>query len=138
MAKHPPVRLIDAQRRAYAKEMIDKAPEGWVVVLSEPTRTLDQNAMLWPLLTDLSRQVEWPINGVAQKLSPEDWKDLATASLAKEQRVAAGLDGGFVFLGRRTSTMSKRTFSDLLEVILAFGSAHGVVWSEPMPKGYAA
>jgi hypothetical protein len=138
MAKLPPVRLIDAQRRAYAKEMIDRVPDGWVVALSEPTRTLDQNAMLWPLLTDLSRQVEWPINGVAQKLSPEDWKDLATASLAKEQRVAAGLDGGFVFLGRRTSTMSKRTFSDLIEIIFAFGSAHDVKWSTPMPKGYAA
>lgn len=134
MDKIPPIRLIDRQRRDYAHRMVNEAPDGWIVTISAPTRTLDQNAKLWPMLTDLSRQVPWQVNGVEQMLIPEDWKDIATAALTKEQRVAAGMDGGFVFLGRRTSTMSKRTFADLIEVIYAFGAAHGVVWSEPDPR----
>ena len=135
MSIYPPVKLIDHARRAFACHLIGEAPVDAIVTISEPTRTLEQNAMMWPLLHDLSEQVEWPVNGKPQKLSPDDWKDLATAALLKEQRVAQGMDGGFVFLGRRTSTMSKRRFSDLLEVILAFGSEHGVCWSEPLPKG---
>jgi hypothetical protein len=126
---HNTVKIIDAQRRGFAHVLIDAAPLGYVMTINEPTRTLDQNALLWPKLTDLSNQVMWQVNGKLQKLSPDDWKDLATASLESEQRVAAGLDGGFVFLGRRTSTMGKRKFSDLLEVIMAFGSQHGVEWS---------
>lgn len=120
----------ESQRRQ-ARELLEKAPVGSVMRIGPASRTLEQNALLWPLLTDLSRQVAWPVNGVMQKLSKEDWKDLATAALAQENRVAQGLNGGCVFLGRRTSTMSKKTFSDLLEVIFSFGSSQGVVWSAP-------
>lgn len=133
-----PVKLIGPRQRNLAKVMVDAAPDGWIVRVKEPTRTEDQNAKLWPMLTDLSKQVPWPVNGVEQYLSPDDWKDLATAALAKEQRVAAGMDGGFVFLGRKTSTMSKRTFSDLIEVIYAFGAGRNVQWSEPHPDERSA
>jgi hypothetical protein len=123
------LKLNNPTARAAAVAQIMSAPDGWVVSLREPTRTLDQNALLWPLLTDLARQVDWPVNGKVQKLKPEEWKDIMTASLKQEQRVASGVDGGFVILGRRTSTMGKREFSDLIEVIRAFGSERGVVWS---------
>jgi hypothetical protein len=123
------IRLTGQRQRAYACEQVAAAPDGWIVTIREATRTGEQNALLWPLLNDLADQVLWQVNGVAQKVSPDDWKDLATASLTSEQRVAAGMDGGFVFLGRRTSNMGKRQFSDLIEVIYAFGSRHGVEWT---------
>lgn len=41
---------------------------------------------------------------------------------------------GFVALGQRTSTMSKGTFSELVELIFAFGAERGVRWSEPKRK----
>lgn len=107
------------------------------VIIQEPKRTSDQNALLWALLSDLSSQLRWPVNGEMQKLSPEDWKDLATAALKREQRVAAGIDGGFVMIGARTSSMSKRQFSELIELILAFGSERGVSWSQS-PEEVAA
>lgn len=134
MATLATYRLIDMARRKLACQAIVDAPAGAIVTIREATRTLDQNAMLWPLLTDLSRQVEWPVNGTPQRLSKEEWKDIATASLRSEMRIAAGMDGGAVILGRRTSTMSKRMFSDLLEIIMAFGSAQGVVWTEPKER----
>lgn len=94
-------------------------------------RSQDQNRKLWPMLTDLSRQLEWTVNGVTQQLEPEDWKDLMTNAMETEQRMAPGVNGGFVMLGRRTSRMTKTEFSDLIEVIYAFGSQKGVQWSEP-------
>lgn len=130
----PPIILRGPNQRKFAQSVIQQAPDGYCVTVKPPTRTLDQNALLWPLLTDLSKQVPWQVNGKEQMLSPHDWKDLATAALVSENRVAAGMHGGFVFLGRHTSTMSKRTFSDLIEVILAFGSSHNVQWSTPDPR----
>lgn len=116
-------KLNDSRRfRALVVEAVMNAPTGHVVTIQPATRTLEQNALLWALLTAFSEQVEW----FGQKLSPEDWKDLTTAALRKS-RVVPGLDGqGFVVLGQRTSTMNKHEFSDLIETIYAFGAERGV------------
>lgn len=63
---------------------------------------------------------EWAVNGVMTKLPPDDWKTLLTAAFRQEsQQMAAGLSGGFVFLGMRTSKMSKKEFSEFIEFIHA-------------------
>jgi sugar phosphate isomerase/epimerase len=81
---------------------------------------------MWAKLTEISGQVDW----YGQKLSPEDWKDMFTASLRKA-RVVPGLDAGsFVPLGMRTSDMTKDEMSDLLELISAFAAERGVVFSD--------
>lgn len=89
-------------------------------------RTAEQNRLMWAMLTDISQQVMWPVNGVMQALSPEEWKDLLTASLTSEMRVAQGIDGGIVLLGRRTSKMTVRQMTDLVDLMSAFGSERGV------------
>ncbi len=100
-------------------------PHGTRIEFKAPRRTLDQNSLLWSLLTDVSSQVEW----YGQKLTAEDWKDVMTASL-RRARVVPGLDAGtFVPLGMRTSDMSKQEFSDLIELIRAFGAERGVSFS---------
>ena len=108
-----------------------------LLTITEPRRTLDQNAKMWPMLEDVAQQVEWPVDGVVQKLAREDWKHILSAGLKKHQRIAAGVDGGFVILGQRTSKLSKSEFSDLIEIIYEFGSRHAVVWSEPAKQTYA-
>lgn len=112
--------------RRNAIRYITEAPAGYSVTVGEPTRSLEQNALMWPLLQKLADQVVW--YGV--KLSADDWKDLLTASLRK-QRSAPGLDGGFVVFGERTRTYSKAEFSKLIELIYAFGAQHGVAWEAP-------
>ncbi len=94
----------------------------------KPTRTLDQNAKLWAVLTDISRQVEWHVDGRMQKLEPEDWKDILSAGVKKSQRVAAGAEGGFVMLGQRTRRMKIGEMVELIEFALWFGTEHGVKW----------
>ena len=110
----------EAARKAACREVL-AAPDGFAVTIGERTRTLDQNAALWPLLGEISRQVDW----YGQRLSEEEWKDVFSAAL-KKQKVVPGLDGGFVVCGQRTSKMGKREFSDLLELIHAFAAERGV------------
>jgi hypothetical protein len=118
--------LRHQQARQNALQAIKEAPEGWEVVLKEPTRSSDANARLWAMLADVSRQVEW----YGKRLTPEDWKHVFSSSLRKLQ-VVPNLDGtGFVALGLSTSRMGKREFSDLMELISAFGAERDVVWSE--------
>lgn len=100
------------------------------IAVREPKRSLDQNAKLWPMLQDVADQVQWPVDGVLQLISKEDWKDLLTSGLKQEQRIAQGINGGFVMLGSRTSRMRKKEFSELIEFIYWFGSEKGVRWSE--------
>lgn len=119
--------LANETVRARAIRWIQGLPVGTKVEFKPPSRSLDQNAKLWACLTDVSRQVEW----YGQRLTPEEWKDVFTASLRKA-KVVPGLDAGsFVVLGLRTSKLTKAEFSDLIELIHAFGAEHGVVWSEP-------
>ena len=93
-------------------------------------RSLLSSAKMWACLTDISNQVEWPVNGELQKLSAEDWKSLITAAAKQETRVAAGLNGGAVMLGVSTRKMTVAEMSDVIEQLLAFGAERGVVWSD--------
>lgn len=101
---------------------------------AKPTRSLEQNSRMWALLTDVSRQVQWPVDGRMQYLSPEDWKDIFTAALTRGQRVAQGIEGGFVMLGGRTSRMKVGEMCELQDLIEAFGAERGVEWTEPNCK----
>lgn len=94
-------------------------------------RTLEQNAKLWAMLGDISRQVQWPVNGVMQRLDAEDWKSLMTAAARQEVRMAAGIDGGVVMLGVSTKRMTVRELGDVIECMYAFGVEKNIVWSEP-------
>lgn len=83
------------------------------------------------MLRDIARQVRWSVNGAKTYLEPEDWKDILTAALTKHHRIAEGIDGGFVFLGMRTSRMTKDQMVELIELMYAFGAERNVTWSEP-------
>lgn len=120
---------------AQVGDMTNRGLAGGTVLITvgrpEEKRSLSQNAKLWPMLTDIAEQVEWPVNGRMQRLQPEDWKAILSAGLDSEQRVAQGINGGFVMLGRSTSRMKKAEFGDLIELIYMFGSERGIQWSEP-------
>ena len=97
-----------------------------VAITTADLRTLDQNAKMWPLLGDISKQVLWH----GMKLTAEEWKDMFTASLKRQKAVPAIDGGGFVVVGTSTRKMGKKMFSDLLEVIQAFGAERQVNWSD--------
>ena len=95
-----------------------------VLSIKPETRSLQQNARLWAMLTDISEQVDW----YGRKLSPENWKHVFTAAL-KKQDVVPGLDGGFVVLGQSTSKMTVAEMADLQTLMEVFGAEKGVRFS---------
>jgi len=101
-------------------------------------RSLEQNKKMWAMLSDISAQVLWPVNGAMTMMSPEEWKDVLTAALRQvngaEVRIAQGIEGGFVFLGQRTSKMPVKLMAELIEYMYAFGAEKEVRWSEPAPE----
>lgn len=112
--------LAHTEARRRASEAIQQAPDGYVVTIKPPARSLDQNAAMWALLGEFAERLEWPVNGQMVKMDAEDWKHVLTAAFRQETaRVAMGLNGGVVMLGSRTSKMDKREFSEFLEFINA-------------------
>lgn len=108
------------------------APVGTRVEFKQAKRTLDQNARMWAMLTDVAQQVKH--HGL--HLSAADWRLVFMEGLKREMRIVPNLDGtGFVNLGRSTSDLSKSEMADLMDLIEAYGAQHGVVFhakSEPV------
>lgn len=121
-------RLVSPSVRDAACKAVKDAPEGYVVTIAEPTRSIVQNARMWAMLKDIATQVQW----YGLKLSSEDWKDVLSASLHREMRTVPNIGGdGLVVLGMRTSHMSVREMGEMIEFMMAFGSSKDVKWSEP-------
>ena len=120
-------KLVHAQARANAANAVQEAPHGYCVTVSEPTRSLDQNAAMWPILQAFADQLQWPVNGEMVWMEPDDWKAVLSAAFKRESvRVAMGMDGGMVMLGSRTSKFSVREMSEFLEFLHATAAARDV------------
>jgi hypothetical protein len=133
MAANPVVILSSDFRRRQAQSLIQRAPEGSVVEVKPPRRTLPQNDRLHALVTDVARQVEW----AGAKRNVEAWKDIFTAALRSANHgldIVPGINGGFVLLGMHTSDMKVAEVNDLMALIEAFGAEHGVLFSDPKDK----
>lgn len=116
--------LIGDQQRALARQLIDKAPLGYVVRIGEAKRTGEQNDKMWAMLSDVSRA-----KPDGRRHTPEVWKALFMQSLGHESRFEMGLDDRPFPVGFSTSALNKRQMSDLIECIYAYGALHGVTWS---------
>lgn len=122
-------KITGQQARLAACREVMAAPDGHVVRIAEATRSLDQNALLWPLLECFAAQLTWPVNGAQTALEADEWKDILSAAFEQESvRLAQGLNGGVVMLGRRTSQYGKKRFSEFIEFIYATGAARGVAF----------
>ena len=116
-------------RKAICRYVLS-APLGHVVTIKEATRNLEQNAKMWAMLADIERQTTWH----GMKLNAEEWKDLLSAGLVQSKVVPNMQGNGFVILGQRTSKLTKSQFAALIELIMAFGTDRGVVWSDPAER----
>lgn len=120
--------LSNQSVRERAVHWIEKAPAGTRVIFKDAKRTQAQNDRMWAALTDIASQLLW--HGV--KLSTEDWKLLFMDALNQEMRLVPNINGnGFVNLGRSSSSLSKSEFSQIIDLIHAFGAQHNVVFSDP-------
>lgn len=129
MSTRATVTILSDEDRIRIATWARNVENGTVVTFRKKSRSTDQSAKMWAMLHEVSEQVDW----YGQKLDPEDWKDVFTASL-RHARVVPGIDKGtYVPLGMRTSTMTIDEMSNLIELIYAFGAQpeHPVVFKEP-------
>ena len=122
--------LAHDMARANAVQAVKEAPAGYAVSVSEPNRTLDQNAAQWPYLAGFAAQKQLCLNGAMEWVTDDDWKDVLTAVWKGETRMAA-FDGKVIMLPQRTSKMGKKVFSDWMEFLVAMAAQSGV---EPIYK----
>ena len=120
------VRLTGKSSREYAKRLIDAAPDYAVATVKAGDRTLDQNALMWALLTDISRA-----KPEGRKMPPEWWKAAFMAAMGCEIIWQQGIDNHSPFpAGFKSSKLSKPQMSELIEMIYEYGARHGVKWSK--------
>jgi hypothetical protein len=118
------IRLSNSSARRTAAQWCYGAEDGTAVTFASPDkRTLEQNALMWALLTEISEQVPW----YGQHLAPDDWKQLFLADMDRGVRMVPALDGrGFVNLNTSSSALRVREFGRLLDAIHQFIAEHGV------------
>lgn len=122
--------LRSPAQRALAKRLIDEAPADAVVNVAEAKRSIEANAKMWAMLSDISRACP-----EGRRHPAETWKQLAMHACGWSVQFEQGLDGQPFPVGFRSSRLSKRQMSELIEFLYAFGARHGVEWSEPVPEG---
>lgn len=120
------LRIIRQNTRQGIKDEIDALPDGFEVVIREPKRTMDQNAKLWAMLSDVADAAP-----DGRQWSTETWKAAFMQALGHEVRWVQGLRGDPLPLGFRSSRMSRQQMADLITEIYRYGDEHGVLWSDP-------
>ena len=117
--------LVGDSQRSFAKKLIDKAPKNAVVSIKEATRSNEQSAKMYAMLSDISRA-----KPDGRRWTPDTWKAAFMNSTGHQVQFCEGLDDSGPFpLGFRSSRLTVKQMSDLIEVIYEYGSRHGVRWT---------
>ena len=119
------VLLRTPRDRATARSLIDCAPEGAVVTIKEAKRTTDQNALLWAVLSEISRA-----KPEGRCHTTEVWKALFMNACGHAVQFEVGLSGQPFPVGFRSSRLTKSQFSDLIEFIYSWCAEKGVIINE--------
>lgn len=123
--------LVGDIQKQYAKQCIDQAPNDYVCLIKQKTRTLEQNAKFHAMCTDVSKQCKY----AGTKRSVKQWKLIFISGHAVATNQPAecvpGIEGEFINLRESSADMSVKRLSSVIEYMLAWGAENNVVWSEP-------
>ena len=130
------IKLLDAQRgHAAFRQLWDDIKPHLIagkrgdVVVKFDTRSIEQNRLMWSILTDLSIQVTWPDG---RRMTPTGWKDYFTGRIEGQEMFPNMEGNGFIIVGRgkSTSDMTIREMSQVIELAQMFGDKQQVKWSK--------
>jgi len=97
-----------------------------VVTISEPTRSLEQNAKLHAMLSDISRQAVF----MGKKRSVEFWKGLFVSgwqiATGQNPEIVPGLEGEFINIRESTARMSVKKLSGVIEYVDAYCAMNSI------------
>lgn len=117
--------LSNPVARSQAHRLVDAAPHGAILAVKEAKRTIDQNSLMWALLSDVSRS-----KPQGRCMTPERWKAAFMQSYGHAVQFENDLEGRPFPIGHSSSRLSKQEMSELIEFILAWGTENGVQWTD--------
>ena len=112
---------ITKHNRPILKMKLDETPDGWIMSLDEPKRSLAQNAEFHSLCGDIAHSgFKW----MGKPRTAKEWKVLLVSGhsivTGYGAEVIAGLEGELVNVREPTSKMSVKRGSSLIEYTIAF------------------
>lgn len=123
--------LAHTTARNGAADAVRSAPDGYVVEVRPPKRTLDQNAKFHAICEDMGRQgAMW----AGKPRTAKEWKVLLVSGHAvatgEEAEVVTGLEGELVSIRESTADMGVRRGSSLIEYALAYCASNRISLSD--------
>lgn len=121
MSEGQTVILTNEYRRQQAHRLIELVPNGAVLSIKPARRTNDQNALMWAMLSEISRA-----RPEGRELTPDVWKMVMMHACGHAVQFEIGLNGQPFPMGFRSSRLSKAQMTDLIEFIMCFAAEKGV------------
>jgi hypothetical protein len=119
--------ISNAEARTRALRMVDGVPFGTRLEFKETKRTLDQNAKMWAMLTEISLQKVH----FGRRYPPDIWKCLMMHACGSEVQFIPSLDGSeLIPWAYRSSDLSIAEMGDLIEFMFAWGAQNDVVFHD--------
>jgi len=131
--------FLNRTNRRLAADAVHSRPDGHVLVLQEPTRTVRQNALLHSLFSQIADQAEFH----GRRLTPTQWKSLIISAHAVATGIGAdmvpGLEGEWVNLRESSAQMGVKRLNSLIEYTLAWAADNDIrIAADPGYEGLAA
>ncbi|MFC0178979.1 recombination protein NinB [Thorsellia kenyensis] len=116
----------------YIRSLETRDDKPLMIEIKPSKRTLEQNALMWAMLKDISDQVVW----YGYTLTSEEWKDFFTAQI-KKLTIVPDMEGrGFIAVGLSTRSMSVSDMTFMIELMFAFGTENNVKFKDVLPDEY--
>ena len=116
--------ILSPHNRDVAKQMVDNAPDGYVLEVRPPKRSLDSNRYYWAVLGDISEQMV-----VGKAYEPSIWHEYLRALFLPERMIELP-DGSIKMLEPSTSELNQATFSEYTEKVIKWALEHDVRFSD--------
>ena len=118
--------VLTPNNRAFLIGDLREYPDGWILRIDPPKRTLNQNGLIHPVVRQI--QVYMEANGAPKR--PESWWRYYLLGKYRGQEVVQDPDGsgGIVVINRSTGTsdLDKDEASEFIEWLYSFGTDIGV------------
>lgn len=129
MSDRQSFRLMHPRARELALAAVSAAPEGHVVTIRPPTRSLDQNAKIHAMLADIvDAKVTWD----GREWDLDAWKAIMVSAhtvATKGERswsIIQGLEGEPVSIRESTASMSRERGASLIEYMTFWCASKGI------------
>lgn len=121
------VRLGGDHTRLVACKLVQDAPDGWIVQIGKPPRTLKQSSRFWATCGAVA-QTDFTWGGTRH--DKQGWHDLFLSGWhtlkGRPPRLMLGIEGERVSLGRYTRDLPETEMSDLLDYTDAWCAMRGI------------